>query len=191
MKGKVPISKIGTSNRQASRPLKISNAGFTLIELIVIIMILGMTAFLVIPRISAFHAGEMKWTARHLANLIQQLTQDSALTKERYRLYFNLDTEEYWTVLVQESIRESDQVVVLSEKQMIKKNRLPTGISFEDVITAQKGKVAAGEVFSEFYPVGIEPFTIHLAEGESKWTLVANPLTGRVKMFEEYSESPP
>jgi type II secretory pathway pseudopilin PulG len=168
--------------------VKKNDAGFTLIELIVIIMILGMTALLVIPRIRAFHAGETKRTSRHLASLIQQLTQDSASTKERYRLYFNLDTDEYWTVLVEEKVRESDGAVFLDEKQIGKRSHLPAGISFEDVITAQNGKVTQGDVFSEFYPVGIESMIIHLAEGESKWTLIANPLTGRVKISDLYLE---
>jgi len=192
------ILRVGTStNKEAPASIGISGLvgplakdsyGFTLIELIVVMMILGMTALLVIPRMSAFHAGEMKRTSRHLANLIQQLTQESSSTKERYRLYFNLDSDEYWTVLVQERIRESDRVIFLSEKPILKRNRLPAGISFEDVITAQKGKVTEGEIFSEFYPVGIESITIHLTEGESKWTLLANPLTGRVKMFDHYLE---
>ena len=176
----MPTSKAGTS----------TNRGFTLIELIVVIMILGMTAFLVIPRISAFRAGEMKRTARHLSSIIQQLTQDSSSTKEQYRLYFDLDTEEYWTVLVQQKgFQESDHAIILEEKPMLKRTRLPPEIFFEDVMTAQNGKVNHGEVFSRFYPVGIEPLTIHLKEGESIWTLVANPLTGRVKMFDYYLES--
>lgn len=185
------ISKVGISTNKAARlvgAVKKYDAGFTLIELIVIIMILGMTALLVIPRISAFHAGEMKRTSRHLASLIQQLTQDSSSTKDRYRLYFNLDTDEYWTVLVEEKIRESDRVIFLNEKPIGKRRHLPTGISFEDVITAQKGKVTAGDVFSEFYPVGIESMIIHLAEGELKWTLIVNPLTGRVKVSDLYLE---
>jgi len=193
----MPILKIGTSNREgAPAPdghtrlvgrVKRFHAGFTLIELIVVMMIMGMTAFLVIPRIDSFRAGEIKRTSRRLAGLVQQLTQDAASTKQRHRLYFNLDTDEYWAVLVQKKgIRESDHVIILEEKPMIKRRRLPDGILFEDVVTAQKGKVTEGDVFSEFYPIGIESMTIHLKEGESKWTLIANPLTGRVKIFDFY-----
>ncbi|MBI3598670.1 MAG: prepilin-type N-terminal cleavage/methylation domain-containing protein [Nitrospirae bacterium] len=196
----MPISKTGTLNRTAPatsgitalvgavKTIKISNTGFTLLELIVVIMIMGMIASLVIPRISSFHAGEMKRTSRRLASLIQQLTQDSALTKEHYRLYFNLDSSEYWTVLVEESVRESDHVILLFEKPIGKPSHLPEGILFEDIMTAQKGMVTEGEVFSEFYPIGIESMTIHLKEGESHFTLVANPLTGRVKTFDHYLE---
>ncbi len=174
----MPISKVGTSNRK--------DRGFTLIELIVVIMIMGMAAFLVVPRISSFRAGELKQTTRHLSSVIQQLTQDSSATKKRYRLYFNLDSEEYWVMSVAERVRESDQSIFLFENPRGKRIRLPEGILFEDVVTAQKGKVASGEVFSEFYPIGIESMTIHLQEGESHFTLVANPLTGRVKIFDHY-----
>jgi len=191
------ISKAGTSNRGAPAlggisglfgPLTIGNAGFTLIELIVVIMILGMTALLVVPRIGSFRAGEMKRTSRHLASVVQQLTQDSSSTKERYRLYFNLDTDEYWTVSVKESFKQEENIIFLTEEPRGKRSRLPAGIVFEDVITAQKGKVTEGEIFSEFYPIGIESMIIHLKEGEAGLTLIANPLTGRVKMSELYLE---
>ncbi len=190
------ISNLGILISKSTIQRKIRNrffvdrqdTGFTLLELIVVIMILGMTAFLVIPRISAFHAGDIKRTSRHLANVIQQLTQDSALSKEQYRLYFNLDTDEYWTVLVQEKFRETDRSVFVEEKQIGKRNRLPDGILFEDIITAQKGKVTQGDVFSEFYPVGIEKIIIHLNEGGAKWTLTANRLTGRVAISDRYLE---
>jgi prepilin-type N-terminal cleavage/methylation domain-containing protein len=176
--GTMQISKTGTWGRRQS--------GFTLIELIVVIIILGMVSLLVFPRLRAFQAGEMKRAIRHLSIVIHQMTLDSASTKERYRLYFNLDSNDYWAVSVQESVRESDRVILLTEKPMIKRKPLPAGIEFEDIVTAQHGKVTQGEVFSEFYPVGIEALTLHLKEGDDHWTLVADPLTGRVKTFDRY-----
>ncbi len=194
----MPISKVGISNRRRQPPSVMTvlvravgkkGNGFTLLELIIVMMIMGMVAFLVIPRIGSFRAGEMKRTSLRLSSLIQQLTQDSSSTKEHYRLYFNLDTNEYWTVLVKQKVRETDHALLLFEEPKGVRSPLPSGILFEDIVTGQKGKVTAGEVFSEFYPIGIEPIAIHLKEGESKWTLIANPLTGRVKMSDGYVEA--
>ncbi|MEK7286850.1 MAG: type II secretion system protein [Nitrospirota bacterium] len=177
----MPTSKTGIWTKNKKR-------GFTLIELVVVIMILGMIAALIFPRIGAFQAGEMKRTARRFTILIQQMTTDAASARERYRLYFNLDSDEYWMILVSETIREEDKKIFLREKPIGIRKRLPEGMTFEDVITKQQGKVTQGEVFSEFYPIGIEPLTIHLKEKDEVWTLIANPLTGRVRISDKYIE---
>jgi prepilin-type N-terminal cleavage/methylation domain-containing protein len=161
------------------------NGGFTLFELVVTMMVMGMTALLVIPRIDPFSAGESKRITRRLAGLISHLTQESASTKEVYRLYFNLDSGQYWTAVV---VGTGDRVTV--REIMKKKQQLPDGIRFEDIMTAQHEMVNEGEIFTQFYPIGIEALTIHLKEGEGEneqhWTLKANPLTGRVKVFDHY-----
>ncbi|MEK7702904.1 MAG: type II secretion system protein [Nitrospirota bacterium] len=161
--------------------------GFTLIELIVVITILGVVTALVLPRIDAFKAGQMKRASRHLGIFIQEMTLDSASKKESYRLHFNLGTNEYWKTIRIQKIRETDNKIFIEEVRVTAKNeRLPEGLVFVDIITPQHGKVTEGEVFSEFYPIGIEPVIIHLKEKEARWTLIANPLTGRVKIFDHY-----
>lgn len=177
--------------------------GFTLLEIIVVMLVLGVTALLVIPRVASFSAGDFKRTLRHLSGAISFLTQESAATKETYRLYFNLDTNDYWAATVQ----GRGDTVTVHESRIVKRRRLPAGMVFEDVITARRGKVSEGEVFAEFTPIGIEAFTIHLREGEEdegggdqeigrhtaitggeQYSLVVNALTGRVSAFDHYVE---
>jgi len=152
-------------------------------------MILAVMAALVIPRVASFSAGDLQRTSRRLASGIQHLTQESASTKEIYRLYFNLDSNEYWTA----TLRKNGDVVDVQPNQIMPRRTLPVGVVFEDLMTIQHGKVTQGEVFSEFHPVGVEAMTIHLQQDSQQgfpqhYTLLVNPLTGRVSIKDNYVE---
>lgn len=155
--------------------------GFTLLELMLVVFILSVTALFVFPRVSSFGAADLKWTARHFAGLIQHLAQESSTTKQTYRLYFNLENGAYWAA----ALGENGEFVETTDP-MTRRRVLPKEISFEDVVTPAQGKVNEGEAFMQFYPVGVEKVWIHLKQGERQWTLVVNPLTGRVKVMDEY-----
>jgi len=168
------ILKAGTSNRR--------DAGFTLFELVVTLMVMGIAAALIFPRLRLTSENDLKRTSRRLASIIGHLTQESASTKETYRLYFDLDSDEYWSAVV---VGTGDLVSV---KTMHKRRPLPDGITFEDIVTPQRGNVKEGEIFTQFFPIGIEPMTIHLRQAEQRWTLEADSLTGRVKVLDHYVE---
>ncbi len=155
--------------------------GFTLLELMLVVFVLGIAALFVFPRLSSFGSGDLKWTSRHFAGLIQHVAQESSTTKQTYRLYFNLENGAYWVAALQENGE-----FVETTDPMTARRVLPKEISFDDVVTPQQGKVSEGEAFMQFYPVGVEKAWIHLKQGDRKWTLAVNPLTGRVKVFNEY-----
>lgn len=165
-------------------PWKWTQHGFTLIELILVVFILGTAALLVAPRLSSFGAGSLKGASRHFAGLIQYIAQESSVTKQSYRLYYDLRKGAYWVAVGQEA-GEFVSYVETSDPLMGRR-LLPKGISFEDVITAQQGRVTEGEAFTQFYPVGVDKSLIHLREGEERWTLEINPLTGGVRVYSEY-----
>jgi len=171
----MPISKAGTSKK--------NDKGFTLFELVVTLVVMGIAAALIFPRIRLTSESDLKRTSRRVAGIIAHLTEESASTKETYRLYFNLDSEEYWSAIV---VGTGDRVSV--KETLYKRRRLPDGIFFEDVVTPQHGMVKDGEIFTQFFPIGIEPITIHLKKEEQQWTLMADSLTGRVKVFDRYVE---
>ncbi|MFY9270522.1 MAG: prepilin-type N-terminal cleavage/methylation domain-containing protein [Candidatus Manganitrophaceae bacterium] len=169
--------------------MKEEEGGFTLLELMLVVLILGLTSLFVLPRIVSFGSGDLKPTARRIAGLIEHLTRESSTTKQIYRLYFNLENGAYWTAMRKERGPVGGPVVVEFVEMtdsMAARRLLPKGISFEDVVTPQQGKVKEKEAFMEFYPFGVERVSIHLKQGERQWTLVVNPLTGRTKVFDKY-----
>jgi len=174
----MPISKAGTSTKKHR-----DDAGFTLLELMVIVSILGITALMVFPKLSAFGVNSEKAATRHLSRLIQHLAQESLATKNYYRLYYDFEEEAYSVKILQ-----GREFVPISGG-LIAGRKLPDGLVFEDVVTFRHGKVQDGEAYTEFFPLGVEKTTIHLkAEDDTVWTLIVNSLTGRVKVFDSYIE---
>lgn len=173
----MPILRAGISTRNTK-----AQAGFTLLELMIIVTILGVTALMVFPKLSAFGVNSGKATTRHLSRLIQHLAQESLATKKYYRLYYDFEAQAYSVKILQ-----GREFVPVSEG-LIAGRKLPEGLSFEDVVTFRHGKVQDGEVYTEFFPLGVEKTTIHLRDGDAEWTLIVNSLTGRVKVFNRYVE---
>ncbi len=169
----MPTSKAGISTKR-------QDAGFTLLELVIIITILGITALMVFPKLSAFNINKGKGATRHLVRLIQHLAEESAATKQVFRLHYDLEENNYSVKVLQgrEFIPFSDSLA--------SGGKLPKGLSFEDIITPRHGKVLEGDAFTEFFPLGVEKTVIHLKDGERSWSLMINGLTGRVKVFDEY-----
>ncbi len=167
--------------KKASRA--IGNKGFTLLELILVLVILSISAAMIFPKLSSFGAGNLKRTARHLSGLIQYLAQESAATKQVYRLHYDLEQASYWVDTLQDN-RE----FAAANDPLLGRRKLPSGIRFEDVITARHGKVNEGEVYTEIFHLGVEKTAIHLQEDERIWTLAVNPFTGRVKVYDRYVE---
>lgn len=156
--------------------------GFTLLELMLVLLILSITAMMVFPKLSSFGAGNLKRTVRHLSGLIQYLAQESASTKQVYRLRYDLEQASYWVDAFQKN-RE----FAAATDPLLARRSLPEGIRFEDVVTP-RGKVNQGEAYTDIFKMGVEKTAIHLQEGEKIWTLAVNPLTGRVKVYDRYVE---
>ncbi len=171
-----PILKAGTLIKRPTR----RNAGFTLLELVIIITILGITALMVFPKLSAFGINKGKGATRHLARLIQHLAEESSSTKQVFRLHYHLEENAYSVKVLQ------GREFVAFSSSLVNDRKLPKGLYFEDVVTPRHGKVSDGETFTEFFPLGVEKTVIHLKDNEQTWTLMVNSLTGRVKIFDQY-----
>ena len=152
--------------------------GFTLIEIILVILIIGLVTSLVMPRINAFTGGDLRGTTRHLAGTFRYLTEESATTKKRFRLHYDLKEGTYWV----ETQNDEGEFVQDGGKKF-----LPRGVSFEDVVTLQQGKVTSGESFTDFFPLGVENTILHLRDrGGHLFSLIVNPLTGRMRVVDRY-----
>ncbi len=175
----MPTSKAGISARRAGA----GETGFTLLELMLVMVILGITAVMVFPKLSSFGAGDLKRTIRHLSGMIEHLAQEASSTKETYRLHYDLEEMAYWADMLQDN-REFAEIT----DPLVKRRKLPKGIVFQDVITPRHGKIESGKAYTVLFPMGVEKSTIHLKKEDRIWTLAINPLTGRVKVSDRYVE---
>jgi len=174
VKAKTPTLKIGTSNSRA----------FTFIELILVLFILSASLLWVTPKLLSFQIQDIQWTARHMAGWIRRMAAESSIAHKTYRLYYDLEAGQYWAAVLQENGEYVTAVDPLTRKWT-----LPAGVAFEDIVTARQGQVSTGETFMQVHPFGVEKAWIHLRSEEGVWSLEVHPLTGRVRVFDQYIAS--
>jgi general secretion pathway protein H len=160
--------------------------GFTLVELVVVLVILSVAALLVYPKLSATGDAGLRSSARSISATIRYLEDRAVATKSAYRMKINLNGSDIEILKVMPDGEEQHADDVLTDRALI-----ADGISVSDVITSRLGKVSEGEVRIDFSPLGLDGFfTIHLRSPKGRfYTVQAYPRSGRVKVFENYSGS--
>ena len=173
VKGEMPTSKVGTWNR-----------GYTLIELSIILILLGVILLFALPKLDIIGEVRLRSTARELAGTIQSLFDESILKREPYQLVFDIGERTY--SIVETGVNaESSEVIETTRRQV----NLPDKTYIKDIVTPIDGKMAEGKIVIRFYPDGfVEKNIIHLSNGKKDYTLVTTPLSGKVKILEGYVE---
>lgn len=170
-------------------PLKSScNKGFTLIEIVVVMVIVSMVLLLVIPRLPSSDEENLRTSARTLASTLRYLQERGATSKTAYYLALSPGTEK---VAVFES--GADGSAKEPSDPLLQKSPLKEGIIIADVRIPRLGKINDGQLRLDVGSSGLREFvTIHLRSTEGRfWTVMAFPSGGKVKAFEGYHEDPP
>ncbi|HJV67265.1 MAG TPA: prepilin-type N-terminal cleavage/methylation domain-containing protein [Geomonas sp.] len=160
-------------------------AGFTLIEMVVVVLIVAIAAALVFPRLPAPEGNRLKSSARNLATGIRYLNDQAIVTKNRYVLHLNL---------VENSTRISKVSAggeeLPPDDQFMNRSLLEDGVTIEDVTVPSLGTLSessAKDVPLPFGPGGNEEgITIHLKAGEKQMTVIAYPAGTKVKVVDGY-----
>ncbi|MFA7062496.1 MAG: prepilin-type N-terminal cleavage/methylation domain-containing protein [Pedobacter sp.] len=162
-----------------------NHRGFTLIEIVVVLVIISMAMMLVIPRLPSSESENLKSSARTLASTLRYLQDRAAAGRTIYYLRLEPGT---------------DQVKVLergydgSEKEpgdpLLLQRPIREGIQVADVFIPRLGKVYDGQLRLEVGMGGIRDFVvIHLRSTDGIfWTVMAFPSSGKVKVYDGYQE---
>lgn len=164
---------------------RVAEAGFTLIEVVVTLALLGWVLVLALPKIGL--VGTLSSSSRQMIGTIQALFTAADSSKKTYRLYVDLDQQAYWAMAL-----TTDGDRLPTDSSLARRESLPIGIRFRDVSTFQHGKVTLGKVFIQFFPGGrMEQAVIHLSDrsGETM-TLWTNSLTGAVQTMDRMWDPP-
>lgn len=169
--------------------------GFTLLELLVVILIIGAFFFVAVPKFQDMTQVSLKSASRNLTATIKYLYNEAAFKKKIHRLTFDIETGEYWVETLEDSEfgGQQSQEFSLSQESAQIRHRLPNGVYFEDIITERtlnRNPLDEENEYILFLPTGfVEPAVIHLVtDDEQYYTLATRPYTGGTKVYDEYVE---
>ena len=163
-----------------------ATSGFTLLELAIVLLILGIAASFVVPRLRTTDDVALQASASRLASTARWLYEEAAFRRLPMRLNVDLDKQVYWVTVFNDDLEEPDFVV--DGSPLAQPVALPDAVAFLDVVLPAIGKVQEGVVFAQFYPEGYaDALVVHL-EGRQggRTTLAVEPLTGRARVADGY-----
>jgi general secretion pathway protein H len=160
-----------------------SAAGFTLLEIAVVLFIIGLTLTLVTPYIGGIRISRLKGESRKLAGRAAYLYDTASARKLVMQLSIDLDGNRYFVHRLDPYAPEP--ALVESTEPGTQPVILPDGIRIRDVTVEGAGTVTRGIAHCLFYPEGyVDATVVHLKDDVgSVMTLIFQPLTGRVRIL--------
>lgn len=190
--------------------------GFTLVEMLVVVGIVGLAFGVAIPSISNFFKISINSATRELAATVKQAYNSTMITGLVHRVVYDFKKNEFWVevgptqVLLNtketkeayerklrfktsdeqaEIKKQEDSKFSLAKSVTKKKLKLPTGVIYADVVTEQFDEPQKeGTAYTHFFPHGMtEQTLIHLKDNQKhSTTLVISSLLGKTIIFDRY-----
>jgi general secretion pathway protein H len=163
--------------------------GFTLVELAMVVLVLGIVATVTMPRVSGMlDTREMQRAINVVRGAVRLAQARAALTKRVYRLTFDLDKQSMSVCYLPDPANPEE--CRLETGRELRPYIFPAAARLLDVVAPTGEKTVAGEASTHFHPAGLaEPRMIHLGEpGAQQMTLILEPLSARIKVLDGYVE---
>jgi prepilin-type N-terminal cleavage/methylation domain-containing protein len=191
--------------------------GFSLIELMIVVAILGLVGLIAIPSITNTFRFSVQSSGRELATLVKDAMNSAQITGKVHRIAYDLKNQQYWvestsenTLMKSDESREKEKekhLTFFSESEEEKKKNggfrqessltknkksLPVGVSFKDVVTEQSDTpITDGLAYTHIFPQGMtEKSLVHLQDtGKNEVSLTISNLLGRCSVEGRYIEA--
>ncbi|WHZ15103.1 MAG: hypothetical protein OJF52_001944 [Nitrospira sp.] len=154
--------------------------GFTLLEVIVTLCIMGMVLSLAFPLIGLHDP--LKDASRRIVGAIHLLHDAAVSSKQTYRLYFDIDRQNYWAVIATRDGEHRPYDDALADGLS-----LTNSVRIGRITTSRQGKVAAGRAFVELHPDGrVDPAVILLSDLDNHvLSLTLGRFSGHVRITDQ------
>jgi general secretion pathway protein H len=156
-------------------------AGYTLIELAVVILLIGLMLFLAAPRIrDTLLDDSLKSAARHITGVAKALRYEAVREQVDYVMHLDLNSHAVWSYaadMTPEKRRERQKAAF----------NFPQDVKIADVYRIGKEKQNDGDATITFFKRGyVQPTVVHLAKGDRAFTLVFQPFLSAVEIHDKY-----
>ena len=130
-------------------------AGFSLIELMIVIGILGLVGLIAIPSISNTFRFSVQSTGREIATLIKDAGNSAQITGKVHRVVYDLKNQQYWVESTPETtLLKSDESMEMEKKKSKgffskddeEEKKKNGGFRQENLLTKKKRTLAVGVV---------------------------------------------
>ena len=156
------------------------NRGYTLIELSVVILLVGMMLLIAVPRVrDTLLNDDLKVVTRRFIGAARELQNESVREQTDIILHIDLNQPAIWSYAAD---------TTAEKRAELRKGafRLPEGIRIVDVRQADDTRKTEGEAVIRFFRRGYTtPTVIHLAKEDRVVTLVFNPFLRTVTVYEK------
>lgn len=157
--------------------------GFTLLEMLMVITLIGIVSTLAIPRISgSLLFDSLNSSARTITGFIAETKQLAVRRQTAYRLFFDLEHD----IIRRETMEEAGAEGPAGKDEIA----LPSDVTIQDILFDPGGKQSLGVIALHFTTRGYcEKAFIHLdnEEGE-QMTIVVSPFLGVSEIIDAYVE---
>jgi general secretion pathway protein H len=159
----------------------VTNRGYTLIELSVVVLLIGMMLLIAIPRVrDTLLNDDLLAAARQVIGASRELRNEAVREQVDYILHLDLNQPGFWTYSADTTAEKRAEI----RKGAI---RFPDGIRIAGVRHFEQVGKTEGEAFVRFFRKGYtEPTVIHLMKEDRTITLVFNPFLHSVGVYEKY-----
>ncbi|MCW8860350.1 MAG: prepilin-type N-terminal cleavage/methylation domain-containing protein [Deltaproteobacteria bacterium] len=158
----------------------IKRSGFTLVELLVVIVVLSLVSLISLPLLADRGEGEEKLKMRRIAGTVKQLYNEATLTRDEHLLTFDFTRNS----MLAYRLRSSGGVI---EKEPFGSEITLSPLRVQQIDIAGKGSFRNGQISVRVFPLGwMEATQIELQRGNGTGVhLSFSPLTGTTTINEE------
>ncbi len=149
-----------------------TDRGYTLIELSVVVLLIGMMLLIAVPRVrDTLLNDDLKATTRQLVGASRELRNEAVREQVDYILQLDLNQPGFWTYSADTTAEKRAEI----RKGAI---RFPEGLRIAGVRHPEEERKTEGEASIRFFRKGyMEPTVVHLVKDDRAFTLVFNPFS--------------
>ena len=162
-------------------PRLLHDRGYTLIEIAVVVVLIGVILLLAVPRVQdTLTSDRMRSAVRNLSGAARELKAEAVREQVDHFLHLDLDRRVVWNT-------RDDMTAEVRTVRRSRARPLPPGVRIADVALADEGKKNQGEVVIRFFSRGyVQPAAIHLTDDERTMTLIFQPFLSTFEVKDSY-----